>query len=87
MAPDGYIPTGPGVAAAVGSLIYWLALWEYLRGGGWRPDRSHLFGPAQMPAIREAATRITEIPPLELLQQGMPTPVPLEPQPGTLELP
>lgn len=51
MAQDGHLCGG-----AVGQLIYWLALLEFLRGGGWRPDRTRLFGPARlretdMPAI------------------------------------
>lgn len=81
MAFDGYFSGG-----AVGQLIYWLALWEFLRGGGWRPDRSHLFGPAQLVEIRQAATVSTELPALELLRDGMPTPVPVEPVAGRVEL-
>ena len=44
MAQDGHLCGG----AWVGAWIYTLALLEYLRGGGWRPDRSHLFGPPQL---------------------------------------
>jgi hypothetical protein len=89
MALDGHLHAGPGVAACVGGWIYWLALWEYLRGGGWRPDRSNLFGPEQwrqLPAI----TRPVDIPVQQLLLKGLPdAPPPRSPEgpQGSFQIP
>lgn len=85
MAPDGHLSAGPGV----GALIYCVALLEYWAGGGWRPDRSNLFGPVQWRAL-PAITRTVDIPAQQLLLKGLPdAPPPRSPEgpQGSFQIP